>query len=303
MKSATQQITRTLIRIWNSGVPLTGDVLFFLDSAVGLTLVQEIEDALTDEDFPDRETVIEMALFPDTATRLVIEPHLSRSGCDRNRISAVTDGLFSAFPVLNMVHPESSRPLAVRLSFHQVEQYVSRLYLNVSLDNDICRALAACRTHPETLLCRVFLRCQNTPIRQNATPLLIQFINRTKDIQDDFSTLFQFLITLLADAPPSASVGIYLHERLRHEKKQLLQLDEFEEKLARYTMEYLMLSGFQTPSGSRDNIKARIRMLNRIINDILCIPAPLHTGIQPRSADIGRFRKTDELHDLFRFLS
>jgi len=61
---------------------LSSETLFFLDSTFGITSGLDLNDSLQDEEFPDRDMIIEMLLFPDQTSRLAIEPLLESAGLE-----------------------------------------------------------------------------------------------------------------------------------------------------------------------------------------------------------------------------
>ena len=73
-------IARALGQILEKEVALPEDTLFFFESALGITTASELEHALHSEDFPDRETMYEMLLYPEHKTRIAIEPLLENDG-------------------------------------------------------------------------------------------------------------------------------------------------------------------------------------------------------------------------------
>lgn len=303
MKIELEQILWKLLQTWKEELSLSGDVLFFLESVMGITSPVTLEHAVNDEEEQDRETILEMILFPGPLMRSALEPMLEPRGLTLSQIDFITQTLASNHPTLRMLHPGQTAPIVVQIPPDQVELFVSRLYLNKTLDPVICGALEKSFSTDIAMECRVMLRCHHAVFKGSNCQVLVDFIQKARDQKHQFTELFQFFLTIMSEAPVSGRIESYLLDRYNQEKKQLIEILKFEEKQARYSMDYLMMTGYQAPSDSLENVQTRLEKLDQIINDILCILPSIDTLPHPHSIDLGRFDPKNGIKDLLKRLS
>lgn len=272
MDKQTEIIAAAVAGIWEKGVVLSDDTLFFLESSQGITTPEELENALEAEDFPDREMILEMIFFPDRPVRMALEPLLAGEGLEEIRISEVTGFLAGNRSRIRLHCPEGGPPINLKIPREQIDLFIARLYLNRSIPPDICDALATHHPWPTVLSCRVYLRCKNFRFKARHTRFITRFIRKARDLSQGFTVLFELFCHILSRAGESDDLEFHIWETRRHETETLRQIQKFEQKRDRYNMEYLMMSKYQVPPDSAEAVERRIQQLDVIIHDILCLP-------------------------------
>lgn len=249
----------------------------------------------------DTQTVLEMLLFPDQDTRIALEALLDPAGLKPHHVSNITDFLVYNHTKLNLHHPEEDTSIVIEVPTGQIELFISRLFLTRTIDPEICQTLEEECPVSIALLCRVFFRCKNVVFEKNKRQYLIGFIKKAHKRDHKFIDLFEMFLTLLSEAPDSGEYESYFLERRAQEKNLQKRIQKFEEKHDRYCMEYLMMSKYQVPPDSIENVENRLRKLDIIINDILCIP-PLQ-NFSPPVRDLGRLDPKTDMETIFNLLS
>ncbi len=79
-------------------------------------------------------------------------------------------------------------------------------------------------------------------------------------------------------------------------------IQQFEQKQDRYSMEYLMMQRYPVPPDSFENTFEKLRKLDIIINDILCLDT-LFESSEPHARDFGRFDSKTDMQDILNLLS
>ena len=84
-----------LLRLVEQGIEISEDVLFYAESTCGL-LPAEIESALRDVEFEQRDELLALILTPDMKMRTILEPLLYPSpSCSPAELETLVDGLSS----------------------------------------------------------------------------------------------------------------------------------------------------------------------------------------------------------------
>ena len=84
-----------LLRLVEQGIEISEDVLFYVESTCGL-LPAEIESALCDPEFEQRDELLALIFTPDMEIRTILEPLLSPSPpCSPAELERLVDNLSS----------------------------------------------------------------------------------------------------------------------------------------------------------------------------------------------------------------
>ncbi|MFH2058957.1 MAG: hypothetical protein ABIJ59_08650 [Pseudomonadota bacterium] len=302
------RLARAIIKIWEKEIFLSKDILFFLESACGITTPFELEHALQNEDFTDREMILEMLLFPDQHDRLAIEPLLGKLSQDsksgQGQITQIIDALVNAHSHILLKHPDREGPISVDISHVQAAVFVARFYLDRTIDPDIRQALESCLPEVDALGCKVLLRSTSKKLAQEKSFFLITFIQNAKGRflgHYTFYDLFKLTLTILGEVPENQPPESYFLKKRQQTKKMLIDIRQFEKKKDRFSMEYLMMSRYIVPQDSFENTFEQLRKLD-VINDIQGILSPLEP-VSPQTRNLGQFDPQTDMDNILKILS
>lgn len=301
METAPRDIVYCIDQYWEEGIVLSSETLFFLDSTFGISTAKDLSETLAQEDFSENELILEMLLYPDLKMRSSLEPFIPPAGLKPHHLISIRQTLGAKYPEINYRFPKESLPVRVRISSEQIELFVSRLFLDRALDPDICQALEEATTESDMLSCRILLRQNHRLLKESKKQFLIYFIQQAKGRKTDFPELFEISYSILSQVPESNQLALYFLKQREKEKSILKDIKKFEEKLDQYNMEYLMMSRYPVPQHSIEESRERLRKLDIIINDILCIIPPPEPV--PIVQDFGRLDPKKELQRILRSLS
>ena len=301
MTNNCRKIARTIGRTWEQGIALLPDTLFFLDSTFGISTAEALQAALHQEDFADREMILEFLLFPDDSIRLAIESLLDCRGLKHEQVAGIINDLLDTQTGIRLIHAQGPVSITVKNAIDQIQLFVTRLFLSRSLDTDICQCLEALLPKPLVLSSRCHLRCKGLVLTKEKKEILTLFIKNAGDRVKAFEALFETTLEILAQAPETESIEACFLKKREQEKKMLESIHRFEEKQERYGMEYLMMSKYPVPPDSLENTTERLQRLNVIIDEILglfSMPAP-----RPLVRNLGNFDPQKDMEKLLKHLS
>ncbi|WP_022665854.1 hypothetical protein [Desulfospira joergensenii] len=297
-----KKIGRALEEIWEKGLFLSRASLSFLESSFGMGTATDLEDALADEDFPEREMMLEMILFPEQDVRLALEPLLETGGLEQKHLTEITGHMIHNHSMLRLFHPERTAPYLVEIPPDQIELFISRLFLTRKIDSDICKALEKTIPVSDLFSFRILFRTRNYLFNKEKKKFILKFIRKSKNRIHEFTEVFDLFLNILSQAPDSTDYEHYFSDRKRQEENMLKSILRFEKKLDRYPMEYLMLSNYPVPHESLETVTEKLEKLTLIVNHILCTPP--QPGSAPLSIqDLGTFDPKKDLKKLLRLFS
>ena len=257
------RIADAIFRSWENGMVLSRDVLFFMESTFGITSFQELEALIRDNSNPDRDTLLELIFYPDLSVRLAIEPLLEGQGLSQAIVSEIETILAADHEQVRISYPPGKRPVLANSCGHHITSFVRRLYLDRDIDPGICDALSRHYPEPIALECRVSIRCTNINWSGLKKQLLGRFIQNAS-LHGEFVDLFEMVLGLLSDAPDRGPLEYHFMRRQQQEKDLLLDIQRFEEKRDRFSMEYLMMSRYPVPTDSIENVMKRVHLMGLI---------------------------------------
>lgn len=297
-------IVLAIKKIWEQDILLSSEDRFFLESSCGIFTARDLEQAMAQDGYEDRDMILEMVIFPDQDIRLSLEPLLGPDGLTSEDVSCAASKLYDDLDHICLVYPGHVSSLSVKMDSGHIGLFVTRLFLDRALDPQICKALADCLPRDTDLACRVLLRTRNSTacLDETKKQFLISFIqNAGRHIQDQgqWYDLFELTLSLVDGVPDNQSLENFVLSQREQAKKELTRIRKFEEKKDRYSMEYLMMSRYDVPTESYENTFKRLSQLETILNDILGLISPFEP-LSPVVQDLGLF---DPQKDMARILN
>ena len=292
-------IVTILLQEFTHGIRVEPQTLTFAESTYGITCAT-FASALADDDFEERDTLLNLLFFPNQNTRRAIELFLPESGLQDAEVATVSEQLYSAIDQVVFSLPDGSVfswvPEPGRIAY-----FVAKLYMDRKLDASITAALKKHVDGERLTAVRVTMRCRHIGFTSEGQALLITFIEKGAERTKDFESLIDLLFTLVSNLPPRIRLIEYLFDQHHYQKKLLHDIRTFQKKADQYGMEYLMMQGYPVPHESEENVSDRLKQYDILINQVLVLQDPRETYLNRR--DLGTFDSNDDLQQLFRNLS
>lgn len=302
METRLKAIIQIIEDTWQHGIIPGDDTLSFLDSTFGICRLADVCPVWDELDSSEHEMIMEMILFPEDDLRLQLEPFVGFNGISPEKIHRISKTLHDSYPAIQLLFPGEPESLNLELSFEQILLFVSRLFVDRSLDSVICNRLEKHRNQDEVMGCRLLMRKAGMAFSKEKQTLMIQLIERAQDIHPNFLKLFEMTLTILAQIPENQPLSKAFIAKRQEEKKLLDSIVEFEKKIERYNMEYLMMQRYPVPHDSYENTWERLRLLDIIITRILGIPLPMEP-VGPQVRDLGRLDPNKDIDDILKLFS
>lgn len=295
-----EHVEQELLRLLKMEIPVHEDILFFAESTCGLS-PEELESALKNPRFDEREALLALILTPDMGVRRALEPLLSAEpACTRKEIALLAGKLGQQISKLHL-------ELAGRCRFYlpaepeDLKYYIAKLYLDRPINHGIVDALTECFPSETVIDCRLAIRFRADAPSVEEAEFLCNFITKSKAYEEIFVDLFSFVLILLADMGDDESIEEYFLSRRRRLIKILKEIKEFEHRRDHYSMEYLMMQRYRVPHQSEEHTLGQLQMLTIVTDAVLGLPPD--PSFQAEFKNLGTYGCGADISDVIRALS
>jgi hypothetical protein len=289
-----------LLRLVEQGIAISADVLFYAESTCGL-MPAEIESALRDPQFEQRDELLALILTPDTQMRQTIEPLLLPSpACSAVELETLIHSLSRKIEgVLLLVPGVTSFTLPIDRS--DIDYFVGKFYFDRVLDTRLVARLGRLLPSEGVIACRLVLRCRGDAYNENTIDFLCQFVEKCAVYEDQIIDLFTLMVTLLAQMVETETIEAYLLGLRRQLIKKLRDIREFEQKRDHYSMEYLMMQRYPIPHESEEQVLEQLQKVTMMTDPILGLPPD--PSFQAELRNLGTYGGRADISDIIRKLS
>ena len=289
-----------LLRLVEQGIIVSPDVLFYAESTCGLR-PEEIESALRDPQFEERDELLALILTPDLQMRRTLEPLLRVTpACSPDELETLVVSLWSR---IDAVHLQVPGVTSFNLPVEQgdLDYFVAKFYFDRAIDPELVATLDKFFP-PETVIsCRLVLRCRGDKYGASEIDFLCRFIEKSHAHQDQMIDLFTLMVSLLAQMQENERVEEYLLGRRRQLIKRLKEIREFAEKRDHYSMEYLMMQRYPVPHESEELVLDQLQMVTMITDSILELPPD--PAFQAELRNLGTYGRRTDISNIIKMLS
>ncbi len=252
--SSTTLVDRVEARIralFREGLPLTAEVCQHIEATLGAADPDTVADLLHGAEESERDTLLELVFFPDTAFQNRLETVLAGGGLtteDRARLAA---RLKAAPPAAILVFPDDPQQLGCDLPNEGVDAFLTRLNLTWSIAPRLLDALAQWDQRPADTggadVPALIVKLRNAALQQTPVQirLLMDFLERMPANHDRWKTCFDFLLSFLSEHEDTLNFYRALMARKLFLVRHLIKARQQAEALARSNMETLSMTGFR----------------------------------------------------------
>jgi hypothetical protein len=250
--------------LFSHGIPLSAGMVHYIDSTFGNPSIEALQAILADDSDCERETLVELLLFPDEALQLQFEDLFEKYEFTQQDQARVVDRV-GRHPLHARFQFHDSRPdLVLPMAAAAVACFVSRLRITKTLNPRITEAIAK-YVHPNlSKICRVKLRNSNFAEKEQNIKFLCAFFKKIPADSRAVLPYLDFVFGLLEENKKGSNMLELLTARKKHYLKAFQSARRLEQRLQRNTVETLLLQGERITCENEEDALDKIAMIDTI---------------------------------------
>ena len=252
-----------LQKILSKGIDLSSEVIHYIDSTFSNPTARELQTILIDDTNCEKDSLMELLLFPDETMQLQLELLLERIHCKKGDEKFVLDNLLQN-PMQVTIHFPTDRD-AIRLSVTEeiACQFISRLNISKHLAPDL---LAAIERYDENIRNRIKVKIRNTrfSFSERKNEFLCLFFEKFDSQDNDIFECLEFIIGFLEDLKHSNDIYQALMAKKKFYFISLQKAKQLETQLQKHNMETLLAQGKRIVLIDQKDARKKMRIIDRI---------------------------------------
>ena len=258
-----QNLAEKIIALLADGIKVDKTVYAYIASTFSNPSLDQIKKIILDESDTERDSLVDLLLFPDEAFQVKLEPFLTRHCFTKFEEERVIQSLSSTVPSVVMHLSAFNGHFRVAPTAFEVRQLVMRLNITWRVEKLIRRAIENHIAPVRQSLVSVRLRNADFTTNESGALFLRRFLDIFNNTEEGFFEYFDFLVDFLARMPNEAPYPALMREKRRH-FMALKQAEKFKQQLFRGNMETLMLQGIRAPAESTEYSRKKIALIDDI---------------------------------------
>jgi hypothetical protein len=248
------------------GLVLLDSDLDCLESTLGVSGPDELEALLGPGGSGDKESLLDMILFPGREAKLRLEEVIEEHAFGAGDLGEVAERLTRLLPSIRVVLGLSGPSLECELPREAAAQYVRRLRIGKRLDPDLVRRIDGLLPRDDALAAKVALRAARIEWSEEKLDFLHRFLQAYASASrwEELRAYLQAAIELLEEAEPGWDLFQQLANKRLYLKRTLERADIQEEQLKKQNVETLMMQRVNILCIDRSEVQRSMDVLDDI---------------------------------------
>jgi hypothetical protein len=292
------------------GIEMAEEVRGFMEATFGDAGAETLQEILDDTAGSERDSLLDLVFFPDTALQMVIEPLLTAHRVDAADVARLAEGLKRTPAAIRLQMPGGRAVIDLAMPAFAVDAFLTRLNLTWQPASDLTAALEGWDAHvlspsgdPADGRLRLRVRLRNAALRQTPAQVrfLVAFFERMDPAGEDLVDQIDFALVFLTEHEAADNFYAALMERKRFLMRHLRQARRSAEFAARNNMETLIMTGVRMPYFDRLAAEKALALI-----DVLAMGIYGRTewvAGEPHRVDLGYHPGVPDPAELIRRLS
>ena len=295
------QLADEIRKILGNGVTLSSEVIHYIDSTFSNPTTTELQTILHDDSNCEKDSLMELLLFPDETMQLQLEVLLQRLHFQKADENSILDDLLQEPVQVAIRFPRDREPLRLMVTEDVACQFISRLNISKHLNPELLEALN--HYEDENIRNRIKVKMRNSRFSPTDEKInfLCLFFEKFDSQDNDIFECFEFVLSFLDE--PTIDNDIYrtLTAKKKFYFRSLQKAKQLDTQLQKYNMETLLAQGKRVVLIDQRDARKKMRIIDRISRAVFGKTEyfePLHNGEE--HIELGRHQK---VQDIIRILS
>ncbi|MCP4689288.1 MAG: hypothetical protein GY859_14640 [Desulfobacterales bacterium] len=264
LENKCEPLVQTIREIFREGAVLGDEARRFIDSTFCNPSLEELAEALGDEENCEIDSLMDLIFFPDESFQARLEDLLEKDALVKREEAEALRMLRSDPPRTRVRFHDKGAAISLTMPREMVGPFLARLNIRRALDERLLRAIDR---RPEENLRRamkVRLRNSRFDLTEDRVRFLCRFFDRMNPGEEEFLERLDFLLGVMDEAPDAREMYDFLTEKKKSFSRDLRRSTRMKDLLAKSNMETLMVMGVRSPYIYEDDVRNGIRWIDDI---------------------------------------
>ena len=288
-------------KILGNGVTLSSEVIHYIDSTFSNPTSSELETILQDDSNCEKDSLMELLLFPDETMQFQLEALLEDLHFQAADEKSILDDLLKGPVPVTIRFPGERGPLHLRVTEDLAGRFISRLNISKHLTPDLLEALNHYGDENVSIRIKVKMRNSRFSPSDEKIKFLCLFFEKFNAQDNDIFECLDFVLSFLDE--PTIDNDIYqtLMAKKKFHLRSLQKAKQLDTQLQQHNMETLLAQGKRVVLIDQRDARKKMRIIDRISRAVFGKTEyfePLDNGEE--HIEFGRDQK---VQDIIRILS
>jgi hypothetical protein len=259
-----KQLADEIRKILSNGITLGNEVIHYIDSTFSNPTTTELQTILHDDSNCEKDSLMELLLFPDETMQLQLESLLERSHFQQADEKSVLDDLLQDPVQATIRFPEDRESLRLRVTEDVACQFISRLNISRHLNPSLLEALN--QHQDETISNRIKVKLRNARFLPTTEKIEFLYLFFKKfDSQDtDIFECLDLALSLLDEPIIDKDIYRTLMAKKKYYFRSLQKAKQLDTQLQKQNVETLMAQGRKVLLIDQGDVRKKMRIIDRI---------------------------------------
>ena len=258
------QLADEIRNILANDITLSDEVIHYIDSTFSNPTTAELQSILQDDSNCEKDSLMELLMFPDETMQLQLEPLLERIRCKKGDEKFVVDKLLRDPVRVAIRFPTDREAMRLTVTEEVACQFISRLNISKHLDPNLLEALNLYNDENISNRIKVKLRNSRSSFSGGKNEFLGLFFEKFDSRDNDIFECLEFVVGFLEDLEQSNDIYQALMATKKFYFISLQKAKQLETQLQKHNMETLLAQGKRVVLIDQKDAHKKMRIIDRI---------------------------------------
>ncbi len=259
-----KQLADEIRKILVNGITLGSEVIHYIDSTFSNPTTTELQTILHDDSNCEKDSLMELLLFPDETIQVQLESLLERSHFQQADEKSVLVDLLQDPVQATIRFPQDRGSLHLRVTEDVACQFISRLNISRHLNPSLLEALN--QLQDQTIGDRIKVKLRNSRFLPTTEKIefLCLFIRKFDSQVTDFFECLDLALSFLDESTIDKDIYRTLMAKKKFYFRSLQKAKQLDTQLQKQNVETLMAQGRKVLLIDQRDVRNKMRIIDRI---------------------------------------
>ena len=288
-------------KILANGLTLSREVVDYIDSTFSNPSIPDLQAILQDDDDCEKDSLVELLLFPDESTQTQLEKLLENHPYQKEDEIRVASRLCRAPFSIALYFPDNRGKLAMEIPASACAQLVSRLNISRHPDQRLIAALDQYVNKKLQSVAKVKIRNSRLAPTEKKINFFCRLFENQASEDRDFLKCLSFALGFLEELPDEADIFEAMMTQKRLYLTNLKKTEQFEAQFQKSNMETLLMQGKRASYFNKADAREKMLLIDKVSRAVF--GQTQFFDLAPGEQELLELHSTDDIEGIIRLLS